>query len=103
MNYVEDEYIVDILPQLARNAPGYEIDINFANGQISPAGEYPPKFHKSISYWQDWLPKHMTKHKIDAARLSEIHLRYRLVKIGHEVIVSDTDDRGKEHKVFVHA
>jgi len=103
MNYVDDEYILDVLPRLARKVAGHEIDINFANGEISPSGEYPVTFHKSVSYWREWLPKHMNHHRIEAQRLSDVHIRYRLVKMGHEIIVSVTDDRGKEHKVFVHA
>lgn len=103
MNYVDDQYILDVLPELARHSPGYEIDINFANGQVSPPGEYPAVLHKSISYWKDWLPKHIANHRLESERLSEIHVRYRLVKMRHEIIVSTTDDRGKEHKVFVHA
>ena len=103
MNYVDDQYVLDVLPELARNAPGYEIDINFSNGQVSPPGEYPALFHKSISYWKDWLPGHIANHGLDPERLSEIHVRYRLVKMGHEIIVSAIDDRNKEHKVFVHA
>ena len=103
MNYVDDRYICDVLDELARHAPGHEIDINFANGQVSPAGEYPAVLHKSIAYWRDWLPKHIAKHQLEAGRLLDIHVRYRLVKLGHEIIVSATDDRGKEHKVFVHS
>src|SRR3569832_2069866 len=49
MNYVDDQYILDLLPELARHSPGYEIDINFANGQVSPPCEYPAVLHKSIS------------------------------------------------------
>lgn len=102
MNYIEGEYIVDVLPKLARHAPGYEIDINFGNGQVSPVGEYPEVLHKSILYWQNWLPHHIANHQLEPNRLSDIHVRYRLVKIGKEIIVSTTDDLGKEHKVFVH-
>ncbi|MEW9900967.1 hypothetical protein ABWL39_20295 [Chitinivorax sp. PXF-14] len=103
MNYVDDQYILDVLPELALHFPSYEIDINFANGQVSPAGEYPEVLLKSIAYWKDWLPKHITNQRLEAERLSDIRVRYRLTKMGHEIIVSTTDDRGKEHKVFVRA
>jgi len=101
MNYVDDRYILDVLPELARHSPGHEIDINFANGHVSPSGEYPAVLHKSISYWKDWLPKHIANHRLEPERLSEIRMRYRLIKKGCEIIVSTTDDRGKEHKLFV--
>ncbi len=103
MNYVDDEYIIDILSELARQAPEHELDINFNNGQVLPPSNYPAKLHKSIVYWKEWLPKHMENHRVTLSALSEVHLRYRLVKDGQEVIVSARDDRGKDHKVFVHA
>lgn len=102
MNYVDDEYIIDVLSELAHQVPGHELDINFANGHVSPAGEYPAKLHKSIEYWMKWLPKHMENHRVTPSALPEVHLRYRLVRGGQEVIVAARDDRGKDHKVFVH-
>lgn len=103
MNCVDGQYITDILPELARHSAKHEIDIDFSNGQISPPGEYPAVLHESISCWKDWLPRHIANHRLEPERLSEIHLRYRLVKMGHEIIVTAIDDRGKEHEVFVHA
>lgn len=47
--------------------------------------------------------KHIANHRLEPDRLSEVQVCYRLVKVGHEIIVPTTDDRGKEHKVFVHA
>ena len=55
MNYVDGQYIVDVLSELASRSPIYEIDINFSNGSVFPSGDYPEVLHKSISYWKDWL------------------------------------------------
>jgi len=101
-NYVDNDYVADALPQLARQSPNYELKINFSNGEITPPDNYPERLHKSISYWMDWLPKHIENHGLESERLSDIYFRYRLVKAGTEIIVSCTDDRGVEHKVFVH-
>jgi len=103
MNYVDDQYILDLLTGLAKNLPNHEVNINFGNGQISPEGHYPGALCKSIDYWKSWLPKHIENHRLESARMSDIHLRYRVVLNGHEIIFTTTDDRGKEHKVFVHA
>jgi hypothetical protein len=102
MNYVDDEYIIDVLAELAFQIPEHELEINFSTGQILPAGEYPIKLYKSIAYWKEWLPKHMEHHRITPSALSEVHLRFRLVRVGREVIVTTSDDRGKNYKVFVH-
>ena len=102
MNYVDDEYIIDVLAELTFQIPEHELEINFSTGQILPAGEYPIKLYKSIAYWKEWLPKHMKQHRITPSALSEVHPRFRLVRIGREVIVTTSDDRGKNYKVFVH-
>lgn len=41
MNYVNDEDIIDVLPELASHVPEHTLDINFSNYQISPSGDYP--------------------------------------------------------------
>lgn len=102
MNYVDGEYIIDVLSDLALQAPEHEIQINFTQGQINPPGTYPERLAKSISYWQEWLPKHMANHRVEPECLSDVVLRFRLVRLGREIIVSASDNRGKEHKVFVH-
>jgi hypothetical protein len=103
MNYVDDQYIIDVLPELARESENHEIDINFSNGQISPKANYPEVLFKSIAYWNEWLPKHIANHGLEMKRISNINFSFRLLKINYEITVSATDDRGKEHKVFVNA
>lgn len=48
MNYVDDEYIIDVLTELAFQVSGHELEINFSTGHISPFGEYPVRLYKSI-------------------------------------------------------
>jgi len=102
MNYVDDQYIADLLRSLAMSAANKEVSINFNDGSVLPELACPPELAKSISYWQAWLPKHMSNHRIDPQALSSVLLRYRLTNVGPEVIVESTDDRGKHHKIFVH-
>ena len=102
MNYVDDQYIVDLLSSFARLSATREISINFSNGSVAPELPYPAELAKSIAFWQGWLPQHMHNHRIDAQALLPIVLRYRLTSLGQEVIVESTDDRGRQHKVFVH-
>jgi hypothetical protein len=103
MNYVDEEYIVDVLPRVAVNAPGFELDFNFTKRSISPQLDYPSNLIKSMNYWSDRLQGHIESHNVDPQKISDVHLRYRLLKIGSEVIVEAMDDRGMPHKVFVHA
>lgn len=103
MSYVDDDvFIMDVLPELARKSPNREIHINFSNGCVYPSALYPDTFKRSVSYWQDTLPEHIKNHRLEPNRLSDIYLIFRLVKFGYEIIVFTTDDRGKQHKVFVH-
>jgi hypothetical protein len=95
MNYVDDQYVIDILEDLVRHSSGHEVEINFSSGRVLPPSEYPEAFDKSIFYAADWLPKHIANHGLDPGCLSEVRLRYRLTSEGREVIVSATDDRGK--------
>jgi len=103
MNYVDDQYIIDVLPELARESENHEIDINFSSGQIIPKANYPEVLFKSMAYWNEWLPKHIANHGLEMERISNINFHFRLLQINYEIIVSATDDRGKEHKVFVNA
>ena len=102
MNYVDDEYIIDVLPQVASRAPGFEIDINFTQRSISPDIDYPIALVKSLNYWSDRLDRHIQSHNVDPKKISDVHLRYRQLRIGREVIMSTTDDRGIQHDVLVH-
>lgn len=101
MNYVEGEYIDDILAKFAREAPRNEIRINFADGSVEPAMPVTLKLSKSIEYWREWLPKLLESQGVSAAALGPVLIRYRLTRVGKEVIVEAADDRGVSHKVFV--
>jgi hypothetical protein len=102
MNYVDDEYIVDVLERIAREEPSHEVAINFATGLTEPkrAAES-TAVAKSIRYWQEWLPKLFLSQDVQPAAVSEVRVRFRLTNVGREVIVESRDDRGHEYKVFV--
>lgn len=103
MNYIDNEYVVDVLEQIAREVSTHEVAVNFTTGETEPqrAGEV-ASVSKSIKYWQEWLPNLFLSQDIEPAAVSEVRLRFRLTNLGREVIVEAKDDRGKEYKVFVH-
>jgi len=103
MNYVDDEYIIDLLPSVAASVPGNEININFSQRTISPPFEYPMTLVKSVNYWADSLTRHIESHNVETSRLSDIHLRFRQGELGYEVVMSTVDDRGQSHNVLVRA
>jgi hypothetical protein len=101
MNYVDDEYVCDLMKAMAGDLPEKEVRIDFSAGvQSLPAGS-PPQLVKSVEYWQAWLPKLLESQNVSPTGLGPVVLRYRLTRLGTEVIVESTDDRGFAHKVFV--
>lgn len=102
MNYVDDEYIVDILGKIARETKTHEVKINFSTGETEPVSAAENQtISKSIKYWQEWLPELLKSQMVDPMAVNAVVVRYRMTKVGPEVIVEAQDDRGKEHKVFV--
>lgn len=101
MNYVDDLYVCDLMQAMAWDLPENELRIDFSVGSSSLPPASPPQLHKSVDYWQAWLPKLLESQKVSPASLGSVVLRYRLTRKGPEVIVEATDDRGAAHKVFV--
>lgn len=99
MNYVDDEYICDLLSAAARSAPDREVRIDFSASALPT--ESPPQLVKSFEYWKAWLPRLLESQNVQPQSVGPVLLRYRLTRMGREVIVEATDDRGQPHKVFV--
>ncbi len=103
MNYWEGEYIVDILEQIARTSPDYEVKISFSESASVPSNALQNlKLAGSMEHWRARLPGLLTSHDVDPKTVQNIMLRFRLTRKGKEVIVEALDDCGKQHKVFVH-
>jgi len=100
MNYVDDEYICDQLFAAARAAADKEVRIDFS-ASAPPAGSS-AQLAKSFDHWKAWLPKLLESQNVQPQSIGSVLFRYRLTRMGREVIVETTDDRGQPHKVFVH-
>jgi hypothetical protein len=70
MNYVDDGFVIDDLRQLARKANGERISINWIPDSKQPQA-LPERVIKSISYYKDWLPKHVTDSGADIRAIRE--------------------------------
>ena len=102
MNYVDDEYVGDLLLQLAKADPSNSVTINFSSGAVlPPTASAHSRLRKSIEYWGDWLPKHLESQNVRFDSLSEITLVFRLTNKGTVVSVDALDDRGVHHSVSV--
>lgn len=102
MNYVDDEYVGDLLLQLAKDDPSNSVTINFSSGVVlPPAASANSRLRKSIEYWGDWLPKHLESQNVHSGSLSEITLMFRLTQKGTAVSVDALDDRGVHHSISV--
>ena len=99
MNYVDDEYICDLLAAAAKSSPEREVRIDLSAPSL-PAGNA-PQLVKSFEYWKAWLPRLLESQNVHPKSVGPVVLRYRITRMGREVIVEATDDRGHIHKVFV--
>jgi hypothetical protein len=96
-NYFDDGHVVDDLLQLARNANGERISVQWI--PESPLEHrWPPRVLKSIAQYKQWWPTHI---KNSGACLEAI-LEFRtdiFLKPNKQVAVEAylVDDRGKEH------
>jgi hypothetical protein len=102
MNYFDDTYIIDILPQIIKNAENKEVKIYFPSGKIEP----PPNvkkgikaINKSIGYYKNWLPKHAQSHNVELEKLSDIHLIGKITFRGLKYRIKARDDRGVEYDI----
>jgi hypothetical protein len=75
MNYVDGEYVDDILERVAREMPGNEIRIDFSVGTIEPSFPSNSKLNTSIEYWREWLPKLLSSQAVEIESLGPVVLR----------------------------
>jgi hypothetical protein len=101
MNYVDDTYIRDLLDAAARSSGCREVRINFSGEVADLPADSAPQLAKSFEYWKAWLPKLLEGQNVNPSSLSAIVLRYKLTRMGREILVEAMDDRGKHHNVLV--
>lgn len=108
MNYVDDEYIIDILPGVLKRTSEGSIEIQFPEGRIEPRVKIPNSLSKSIKFASEWLPRHIKSHKLDSEKISDVKMKIKFPRIGSkssiyglECIITCVDDKGKQHKATV--
>ncbi|HEY0099427.1 MAG TPA: hypothetical protein VGB76_10805 [Pyrinomonadaceae bacterium] len=97
MNYVDDGHVVDDLRQLARQANGERITIQWIPDS-PPQTRLPQRVLKSIANYKAHLPAHVRNSGADIAVIREFRTDIFL-KPGKQFAVESylLDDRGREH------
>jgi hypothetical protein len=97
-NFVDDQYVIDVLRDVAWQAPDRSLSIDWLPDPPIPSSPVPPIIQKSLTYFREWLPKHLQHHAIpiDALRSFRTIFAYTS-RLGLAVRVEVLDDRGKLH------
>ena len=98
MNYVDDEYIVDVLPGILIAIPDHQLKIQFPDGQLVPTGTYPENLLKSVAYYAQCYKDHMVSEGIDPAKLRKAEFVIYGDLYGMHCRAEAEDDRGKHYE-----
>jgi hypothetical protein len=101
MNYVDDKYIIDILPDVLRGIPDQRLKIQFPSGQLFPPGVYPETLLKSIGYYVQGYADQMKREGVDPATLRQTEIVIYGDLYGMHCRAEAEDDRGKHYKVEI--
>ena len=101
MNYVDDDYIIDEMNKLVTNNKLNELSINFLTGQVEPKSIETKRIKKSISYYQEWLPKHLKSHEIEPSTINQLIFKHIQRTIGFESYITAIDNQGHKHEVLI--
>ena len=96
MNYFDSDYVIDEL--VAIHGKGFNIEVDWLSGKFQPETYATKRIKKSISYYTEWLPKHLKSHNVEIEKL--LNIRFIWPAGGRKYMVT-TDDRGKEYKIYV--
>lgn len=97
MNYVDGEYIIDLLPKLLRETPRHEIRISLLNGTIEPQRDFHPAFLKSIGYYRNRVVSHLESENVGPEILRSLEFILFADIDGPICRVEAIDDRGVAH------
>lgn len=98
MNYVDDQYVIDMLPKLVRETPGHEIRISLLDAAIHPKREYDPTFLKSVGYYRNRVRSHLESEDVDPDTVSSFEFIIYFDNDGPICVAEATDDRGVLHR-----
>ena len=98
MNYVDDQYIIDLLPKLVRETPGHEIRISLLDAAIRPNRDYDPTFVKSVGYYRNRVRSHFESENVDPGTVTSFQFIIYFDNDGPICVAEATDDRGVLHR-----
>lgn len=98
MNYVDDQYVIDMLPKLVRETPGHEIRVSLLDGTIQPKRDYNPTFLKSIGYFRNRARSHLESENVDPETVCSFDFVIYFDADGPICVAEATDDRGVLHR-----
>lgn len=105
MNYVDEEYLIDLVPRLLAESPDGKIRIAFPSGHIAPPASYPETLVKSVGYRAASLAAHLESHQTSLAAVGGglwVVLQAREGSPeGWACSVEATDERGRLHSISV--
>lgn len=97
MNYVDAGHVVDDLRQLARNAKGERVTIQWVPDS-PPDKHLPSRVQKSIGYYKEWLPQFVEREGGSLETIREFKTAVFLKANRQAVIEAHLiDDRGKKY------
>jgi hypothetical protein len=101
MNYVDDQYVMDILRDVIAKAPEKQVAIEWLPDPPVTSVPMPPTVQKSLGYYRATLPKHMQSHGIPMDALRSFQTVLYHSRLGLRARAEAVDDRGNEHKKAV--
>src|SRR5687767_7075406 len=97
-NYVDDHYVIDLLREVAWEAPNRSLSMEWLPPVPVPSSPVPPIVQKSIGHFREWLPKHLQHHSIPIVALRSFQTFFAYTsRLGLRVRFEVLDDRGKLH------
>ena len=97
MNYVDDQYVVEILRDVTAEAPERQVAIEWLPDPPVTSVPMPPTVQKSLGYYRATLQKHMQSHGIPMAALRSFQTVLWHSGLGLRARAEAIDDRGVEH------
>lgn len=97
MNYVDGEYIIDLLPKLLSETPEQEIRFSLLDGTISPQRDLHPAFMKSIGYYRNRIKSHLESENVEPEIVRSLEFILFADINGPICRAEAIDDRGVTH------
>lgn len=101
MNYVDGEYILDLLPKLLRDTPGHEIRFSLIDGTISPRREFHPAFLKAVACYRTRVVSHLESENVNSTMIRSFDFILFADVNGLVCRAEAIDDRGVTHTASV--